>query len=97
MHFLCLCLSVRLFLHPAHLWSRWLLPTLSCAINIHTVELCAALLVVPAGGGAYPGCSRVLADGALFVVGLCLSLYCFGARGPCSPASLQYCLVSGTY
>lgn len=37
------------------------LPTFSCVINIHPVELCAALLAVPAAGGAQPGCSRALA------------------------------------
>lgn len=79
MHFLCLSWpSVEL---PARLC------TFSCAINIHAVELCAALLVVPAGGGAQPGCSRALAGhGSLLFLGL---------MDP--PASPQYCLVSGTY
>lgn len=80
MHFLCLSLSLSLSFPSVELLA-WL-PTSSCAINIHTVELCAALLAVPAGSGAQPGCSRALAGGALFVVGLCVCPYCFGADGP---------------
>lgn len=61
-------LSLSLSLPSVELLA-WL-PASFCVINIHIVELCAALLVIPAGGGAQPESSRARAVGALFVVGL---------------------------
>lgn len=71
MHFLCLSLSCP----SVELVARF--PPLSCAINIHTVELSTAQLEVPAGSGAQPGLANIA--GVLFAVGPRLYPDCFGA------------------
>lgn len=57
MYFLSPSLSLSLSYPSAELHA-WLLAS-SHPINIPRVELCAALLVVPAGGGAQPDCCKV--------------------------------------